>query len=140
MLWLVIILVIFVIWAIFAIISRGNKIKHLIQIGSSVLTHLKYDIPNYQIRESTNGQSRTIFSSNDIPLVEIQMRNKDGKYFDQQTLYVVYLHEMTHVLFPTQGHSSIFYQQEDRLLQAAIELGYISEKIPVDSSYPTSVV
>lgn len=137
---LIFLILVVIVFVIFYLSSRFNAdrlhLSDMVVIGDTVLERAGYSLPNYMINESTNGESRTIFSGDDLPLVEIQTLNPDGEYYDRETLIMVYLHEMVHVLFPNESHTSAFYDHEDRLIQAAIDLKYISEDTIVDSQYP----
>ena len=68
--------------------------------------------------------------------VYIVLREKDGRYFDDNTLMHVLLHEVAHVLNKNIGHGPIFYEIFNRLKKRAMELGYYDNTQSLDTDYP----
>lgn len=81
----------------------------------------------------TESKSHVIDKSNIYLVIR-----RDDKYFDDQTLLSVALHELSHVICPDYNHSSLFYAIEEELQSVAREKGYLTPNFIPDENYPCS--
>jgi len=58
-----------------------------------------------------------------------------SSHFSFQTLFLVCLHEIAHILCPDEHHTPLFYAIEKDLIQKALQYGYIVSD-QVESNYP----
>lgn len=64
----------------------------------------------------------------------------DDKYsrtFNNNTLTYAVLHEIAHIVSPSQNHEPPFDDIESMLLNKAIELSYYDPNVPIESHYAT---
>ena len=79
----------------------------------------------------------TVFDG-DIPSIYLQV--SDGrKTFDDATCTLVYIHELSHLLSPCEGHCHSFREIEEELIKRAQLLGHIPPGAIIDPDYPTHV-
>jgi len=131
---IVVVLVVFLLMARF----RNDRVQtsELMALGRRVASKAGYDIPDYHVAVIKKGKTKTIFHRNSSPEVEIRMTDDNGMYYPRETLYLVFLHELAHILSPTPEHTSEFWALERELVGTAISLGYVTEKALIDESYP----
>ena len=63
------------------------------------------------------------------------LKDKDGKYYDDNMLNYVALHELAHVLCDEIGHTPKFYAIFDQLLEDAEKIGIYDKSIPIVDNY-----
>ena len=63
------------------------------------------------------------------------LRDENGDYYNDNTLMYVSLHELAHAITHEIGHTQLFQDNFDKLLQKASELGLYNFSIPVPSNY-----
>ena len=68
--------------------------------------------------------------------IYIVLKDKDGNYYDDNTLMHVLLHETAHGLNGNLGHGPNFYKIFNNLKQKALELGYYNPYSPLNKNYP----
>lgn len=75
-------------------------------------------------------------STKNKKIVSICLRNPDtGKFYSENTLMYVLLHELAHVISPTYGHDDNFKERMNDLLFKAKELGIYDPDIPIPKMY-----
>lgn len=131
---IVVILVVFLLMARF----RSDRVQtsELMTLGHRVTTRAGYNLPEYYVTPTQRGKTRTLFHHGAPAEVEIRMTDDEGRYYSRETLYLVFLHELAHILSPTAEHTPEFYALERDLAGTAISLGYVSDKALIDESYP----
>jgi hypothetical protein len=68
--------------------------------------------------------------------IHIRLRRDDGTYFDNETLLLVGIHELSHVISDDFNHGLDFVECYDKLKSSAIRLGMISSESLIDKRYP----
>lgn len=126
--------------------TNSSQLSYLEQAGRAIVDGAGYSrhLPaSYKLRGVTYGTSKTIFdeASSDTPLtIQIRLTRPEEPgttNFPAGTLILVYLHELAHLICrPIPGHGAEFTKIERRLIEKAIELGYITAQTRVDKSYP----
>lgn len=61
--------------------------------------------------------------------------DKNNQYYSNNMLIYVLLHEFSHVLCKSVGHTDEFYDIFNRVLQDAVERGVYDPNIPIDETY-----
>ena len=90
--------------------------------------------PKYQLHVSQD-KSYTM-GKEDIYIV---LRDSNGTLFDINTLILVSIHELTHVICPSNdnyNHSDLFKKMEDSILETAHHLKICNKNKNVSESYP----
>lgn len=67
--------------------------------------------------------------------IYICMQNEKGKYYTDNTLIYVILHEVAHVLCDEVGHTEKFQNIHQELIDKAAELGLYNPSIPIENNY-----
>lgn len=106
--------------------STSPKFKPLKQSLDQFLEELNIHL-RYQIVSSPT----TTFTKNKS---KIYLYDQN---FSTQTLFLVCLHEIAHILCDEEHHTPKFYQLENYLIQNALQKGYIQTTVP-DPGYPCS--
>jgi beta-lactamase regulating signal transducer with metallopeptidase domain len=106
--------------------STSPKFKTLKQSLDQFLEELNINV-RYQIVSSPNYT----FTKNKS---KIYLYNQN---FSNQTLFLVCLHEIAHILCDEEHHTPKFYQLENDLIQNALQKGYIKSRV-IDPGYPCS--
>lgn len=115
-------------------VPRCSLLSRLHKAGSQVVEVCGYVVPDSKLEEEPQSTSRTIFR--EVPVVRLRLRRPTGEYFTFETLLLVYLHELSHLLCPNTGHTPEFVAIENRLVQMATELGYITAFAQIEKDYP----
>tara|TARA_B100001769_G_C21906433_1_gene489241 strand:+ start:194 stop:625 length:432 start_codon:yes stop_codon:yes gene_type:complete len=63
------------------------------------------------------------------------LKDKDGEYYNKNFLIFVAIHELSHVICPSIGHTDEFWKINEKLLNKATALGYYNPSIPVVKDY-----
>lgn len=67
--------------------------------------------------------------------IYICMKDAKGKYYSDNTLIYVILHEIAHVLCDEIGHTEKFHTIHQQLTDKATELGLYNPSIPIENNY-----
>jgi hypothetical protein len=67
--------------------------------------------------------------------VYLCLKDKDGKYYNNNMLMYVALHELSHVICDEIGHTDKFNRIFDDLLQKAQKMGVYNPSLPLDKNY-----
>ena len=76
-------------------------------------------------------QSYTINKEN----IYLCLYDKNNKYYSNNMLMYVLLHELAHTICKSVGHTPEFHSIFDRLLQQASKIGLYDPSIPIDEDY-----
>lgn len=68
-------------------------------------------------------------------VIHLCVKDENGKYYDNNMLIYVALHEAAHVLCDEIGHTDKFYQIHEDLVQKATEMGIFNPSIPLVQHY-----
>ena len=145
--WIVVVFLLLIVLCIFLVLRKEPEpetnyeyitIKDMVSLGRNIVGELPIVMPNYKIREST-AKTQTLFTKGDIPTIEIIMRKPSGELYDKDTLVIVYLHEMAHIICQEPKHGPKFLEWEDMLIKKAQELGHLQPDSRVDNTYPQKV-
>ena len=93
-----------------------------------------YITPRYIIKPISYGETHTVF--NTIPTIYLRTSKDNLEQYDNDTIVMVLLHEIAHILCPSEGHTDEFDSIETQLLNSATELGYLDPNHEVDEYYP----
>lgn len=63
------------------------------------------------------------------------LRDENGEYYDINSLLYVLLHELSHVLTPEIGHTPLFNEVFDQVLEEASKQGIYDPNIPMIQDY-----
>lgn len=137
-------LLIFIIWAVFIIIQRPDRGKYLkneideyIDMIEDVICKSGYIIPQYNIINSNHKEGTyTVFKNGKLPTIHLCMINEKGIQYDDNTIKIALLHEIAHILCPNPKHDHPFDDIENTLLRKANELLYIDLDGYMDNYYP----
>lgn len=123
---------IFIIIVLFYIFfsRKTNPTINLIQSQLDHILKLMNTNIDYSIQES-NYYSYTK-NKKDISLVT----NLNNQSFTNQTLIMVAIHELAHILSKSNQHTTEFYDIEKILIDKAIKLNYILPDEKIDPNYP----
>jgi hypothetical protein len=124
-------ILILIIWMVYWWAGGPKEGGDLQAMGNRVAQFSGYQLPTYYIRDSKIGKSRTIFRTGHHPVIEIWF----GDHNDD-TIKMVFLHELSHVISKEPNHGPQFYKIEDDLRQTAITLGYLDPKSQIEHDYP----
>ena len=119
-------------------IDAANKLadisQSLTRLVEHVYTHdtnregvqqLKRNFNSRNITENTPGGKYTAYSVNKGEQLAICLRNiKDDTFINDNLIYFVSIHEMSHVMTDEIGHTSKFWNNMAYLLKQAHELGF----------------
>jgi hypothetical protein len=86
------------------------------------------------IKNMTFRQGRKSYTLNK-EVIHLCIRDENGKYYDNNMLIYVALHEVAHVLCDEIGHTDKFYSIHEGLIQRATELGIFNPSIPLVQHY-----
>lgn len=91
----------------------------------------------YILKEVNGRYTSRVIMSPTLPRIEIVCKDPfTKKIFDSDTIFMVCLHEISHVISKTTEHGNDFQVVYNNLLLAAKRLNYLSEKSKINSSYP----
>lgn len=68
--------------------------------------------------------------------VYITVKDEDGNLYDDESIKLGIIHELSHIISDTREHTDEFYNIEKTLKDRAIVKGYLNSKARCDSSYP----
>lgn len=68
-------------------------------------------------------------------IIHLCIYDANGKYYDNNMLIYVALHEVAHVLCDEIGHTDKFYRIHEELIQKATEQGIFNPSIPLVQHY-----
>ena len=95
----------------------------------------------FEIRP-TDGTSHVDLSANP-PIISLVIQKTPDTTFDDNTLYCVAVHELTHILCPETGHPPLFDAIEQYLIELAYKRGLVrsnragkDRRREVDPTYP----
>ena len=134
------ILIVFLLF-VFALSWRPNQIPEagnseviLSEVGDNlrkIAQRAKVQLKDFTLQASNN--KTFVKNKKDIHLV---VRDKNKKLYDKNTINRAAIHEMAHILCPTNEHCQIFNSIENNLLKHASALGIYDSKKKLDTSYP----
>ena len=113
-----------------------NQVKeHLLQ-DDPMLDHLRIILLNVHPIVKTlklyKGDKSYTLNKEKIFLC---LKDDNDKYYSLNMLIYVSLHEIAHVLSPTTGHDHSFYEEFEKLLTKAKNLGIYTDQIPQVKNY-----
>ncbi len=85
---------------------------------------------NYDIRESNSS-----FTENKSTIYICTRDPKTGKYYSDNTLIYVCLHECAHVMSQDYGHHNEFKNIFNQLINKSIKVGVYNPNIPIPPTY-----
>lgn len=94
--------------------------------------------PSFSLAVSRNTSKVTFptFTSQQ-PVIDLVIHKPDGTLYDSNTLHLVAIHELAHVLCPGEGHPPLFDTIEQYLVTLARKKGLVTtDRTGIDSSYP----
>lgn len=106
-----------------------RKIKGLKNKINNILEHENIKI-YYDIVESYN----ITYTTNKKLIHLVIWNNKENKYYDDNTLLYVLIHEITHIICNDNHESKNFNYIEEKLLKTAYNYNYYNDQI--NSEYP----
>lgn len=114
----------------------SKQFKEHLQSRDPKLSSLKWklkpidpSVENIELFEDT--KSYTINKEK----VFLCLRDRNGKYYDDNMLTYVLLHELAHMKCDEVGHTKKFYQIFDDLLQKATDMKLYNPSIPIVQDY-----
>jgi hypothetical protein len=114
--------------------SLSDKISRLFAddvVYTGVLANINKKKMLNEILLSVGKKSYTINKSH----VYLCLRDENNVYYDDNMLIYVGLHEAIHVVCPEIGHTKLFHQMFDAMLEKATELGVYDPSLPLVRDY-----
>ncbi|SNW62929.1 Transmembrane domain-containing protein [Orpheovirus IHUMI-LCC2] len=93
----------------------------------NVLMKCNIKIPEYNLYGVEDGSSKTINKKN----IYLLLVDKNGNLYNNNTLFKVLIHEISHVLNKTDGHDINFTNIYSTLLTTSKNMGYYDERMDV---------
>lgn len=121
-------LLVFVLW-LFSYSVSSPQSSHLSHINSQ----LKKIVPSVPWTLHPSTHHTFVRNKSDIYLVTTR---SDGSLYNDNTILHAGIHEVAHILCPTQGHDENFHRIETELLTRGERLGIINRRSPRDRDYP----
>lgn len=129
------VLLLLVFWLLIAP-HRSFKDKYKSFIDDIVHTS-GYVCPSFNLVERyTFGNSYTQFHNNKTPTIYILARDGQGRAYDEDTIKLAIIHEMSHVIYGGENHPKEFYDIERKLKDVAIHTNHLHGESQVDPMYP----
>lgn len=117
------------------------KLKELLDIVSPMFNQEKYWVGNLSILNDRDVIDEiTLYRGNKSYTINKEkvflcLKDEKGQYYPLNTLIFVFLHELSHVLCESIGHTEEFHQIFDQLLEEAMRLGIYNPSIPIIRNY-----
>ena len=137
---LIFLLLVLIIWIGFSIsakdkyIERDKELLYYMEICSMLGVN---DRKKYIIKRS--NETKTVFRRGNIPVIHLCIEDDRGIKFDEETVIIALIHEISHVLCNERGHTNKFYNIENEILSNAIKLRLITNESSVEENYPCRV-
>jgi hypothetical protein len=122
-----IIVLLFIVWMFSLYNSIISKLENTLR---AVVEHGGYNYPHPRIFSS---YETGVDTRGNIHLV---LYDANNKLFDNDTLILVGIHELAHLLSNDNGHGVDFTEVHRNLKESAIELGFLTDESKVSSMYP----
>ncbi len=135
-----------ILWSLMTTKTKSSQLLNQLQnCGRRIVQISGHRYPQHLLQEEKGTlPSHTTFIEGETPVVYLVLRRGDsnsdvnGSYFDEHTLIMAYIHELTHLLSPP-GHGEGFYALEKRLILHAYILGFLRSGDELDPNYPCHV-
>jgi len=131
------------VWIIFALLIKDTHTQdtmienHYDSMIDEVCNKSKFTTPRYLIKESNfNNGTYTEFKANSIPVIHLCLIDRGGFKYDDNTIKMVVLHEIAHVLCTDEKHTELYNRIEESLIVSATELGWVNPNNMNDQYYP----
>lgn len=114
---------------------NNQKDYEILKNSMTKIKKILYQSPYMLQKEITLYPSKNYSYTENKNTIYLVIKNKNDQYYSEDTILLVLIHEMSHIISNTLQHTDEFYEIEDTLLKISKELDIISD-YEIDNNYP----